>query len=127
MAQTEEVDGCLVWRGALNPKGYGLFYVDNRNALAHRYAYENTNGSVPTGLELDHLCRVRACVNVDHLEAVTHAENMARGAHAMKTHCKYGHPYDEVNTYRRPNDGGRDCRICIARRLREHAARKRAS
>jgi hypothetical protein len=74
-------------------------------------------------VELDHLCRHRGCVNPAHLEAVTHAENMARGAYALKTHCAHGHEFNDENTYR-PLTGGRECRVCRANRSRAYRARK---
>lgn len=68
---------CWVWQwGIFQTTGYGMY----RQGTAHRYVYEQARGIVPGGLELDHLCRVRECVNPDHLEAVTHAENVRRGA-----------------------------------------------
>lgn len=82
---------------------------------AYRFAYEFLVGPIPDGLELDHLCRVRLCVNPAHLEPVTHAENNKR-AGVAKTHCKWGHPYNEANTYRRRDrPGNRQCRVCARR------------
>lgn len=67
---------CLIWGGSLNHAGYGR----RRSSQAHRMAWEEANGPVPDGLYIDHLCRVRACVRVDHMELVTHAENVRRGS-----------------------------------------------
>ena len=117
--------GCWIWQAGTNTKGYGKFKVDGRDVKAHRFAYEMFVGPIPEGLELDHLCRVRNCVNPEHLEPVTHAENVRRGESGKhcrdKTHCPQGHPYAGENLYVRPN-GKRDCRTC----QRAHYARKRA-
>lgn len=110
-------DGCWEWLASRDPNGYGHFNVKPRvPALAHRLAFEFLRGPIPKGLQIDHLCRVRHCVNPFHLEPVTRRENILRGEspaadHARKTHCPKGHPYDEANTYR-TNSGGRLCRAC---------------
>lgn len=121
--------GCWVWRRGLNDSGYGWIKSGGRTRRAHRVAYELVKGPIPDGLEIDHLCRVRACINPDHLEAVTHRENQLRGktvgaANARKTHCLRGHPYDATNTYRPPS-GGRHCRGCLNRRARQKRATAR--
>ena len=113
---------CWTWDGTRNAKGYGVLTIRGRvgSRLAHVLAWEFTKGLVPEGLELDHLCRVKHCVNVDlHLEPVTHAENVRRGSNAMKTHCPRGHPYDEANTHYSSN--GRKCRECNKQRCRLRA------
>lgn len=110
---------CIPWTGRLSSDGYGRIGRD----FAHRRAYVAARGPIPAGLELDHLCRLRRCVNPDHLEPVTHAENMARSSGALKTECIHGHPFDEANTYRRP-DGTRDCRACVRARVAKYQERK---
>ena len=92
-------DGCVLWRGGRNNHGYGTFGLDGKTVLAHIYAWERKHGPVPVGLELDHKCRVRRCVNDEHLEPVTHLENVRRGEKASRTQCPKGHVYDEQNTY----------------------------
>lgn len=114
--------GCWAWTGFVKPNGYGQIGLGKRGmgiAHAHRVAYELYVGPIPTGMTLDHLCRVRCCVNPDHLEPVTNAENIRRGdsgkatgrQQRAKTHCLRGHEYTPENTIwdRR---GNRCCRAC---------------
>lgn len=125
--------GCWIWIGAMSRYGYGVTFHPKQpgekypvRQAAHRKAYELFTGPIPEGLDLDHLCRVRCCVNPLHLEPVTRAENLHRGnlvgqgtligsaagalAWSSRTHCKHGHEYTEQNTrwYR----GKRRCRSC---------------
>lgn len=85
--------GCWLWGGAVNWRGYGRFGNEGGHVGAHRFSYEMHRGPIPDGLQIDHLCRVRCCVNPDHLEPVTNAENLARGA-ATRMTCKRGHSFD---------------------------------
>ena len=106
--------------GSLSGSGYGMFNINYSYLTAHRYSYNLLVGAIPDGLVLDHLCRVRNCVNPKHLEPTTHSVNILRGEGAAaknirKTHCKVGHIYNNHNTYNRP-DGGRDCKICMVKR-----------
>lgn len=71
--------GCWFWEGGLDKEGYGKFYCKNKTLKAHRYSYELIVGSIPKDLVIDHLCRVRSCVNPDHMEVVTRVENIKRG------------------------------------------------
>lgn len=91
----EPTTGCWLWFGRLTGKGYGATNKDGRYINAHRASYELVKGPIPDGLEIDHLCRVRCCVNPDHLEAVTHAENLRRAGpppgKPATTVCPYGH------------------------------------
>lgn len=94
---------CWAWLGALAPAGYGRFRYEGRTAQAHRVAWELTNGKIPAGLVIDHLCRNRACVNPAHMEVVTQGENIRRGDSlrvrrenaVAATHCKNGHAWAE--------------------------------
>lgn len=130
----EKVDGgdvttCWVWTAGKYVDGYGSFKVDGKHVRAHRWAYEELRADIPEGLDMDHLCRMRACVNPWHLEPVTHAINCARGdgGKHMQTRwgagCTKGHPWTAENTYIRPGDGRRRCKTCaraarVARRER---------
>jgi|GEM_PF-1714746 len=122
-------DECWPWTSTRNDQGYGMFSLPgHQHIYAHRFAYELLVGPIPEGLTLDHLCRVRHCVNPAHLEPVTNRENSLRGEsqaaqQARQTHCLRGHPFDEANTYRRPDNDARQCRACS--RLR-NAQRRQA-
>lgn len=118
---------CWIWTGAHAKRGYGLFWHSGRMRWAYRWLYLTVVGVVPEGLELDHVCRTPACVRPDHLEPVTHAENMRRGSTATKTHCAQGHEFTESNTYRAPSGRRRDCRTCMRDRVLRHSARKRTA
>lgn len=121
---------CWEWEGGVIPDGYGLFRFEDHHQLVHRLAYRWLVGEVPNGLELDHLCRNRICVNPLHLEAVTHRINLLRGRslaaqNARKIDCKRGHPLSGENLW--THNGQRLCRECrraATRRWREarHAA-----
>ena len=119
-------NGCWHWLGHLNPGGYGMFWEVPRKHYAHRWSYEEFVGPIPEGLHIDHLCRVRHCVNPEHLEPVTCRVNLLRGetvtaSHAAKTHCPRGHCYDEKNTWH--HRGERHCRACNREKQAERRAR----
>lgn len=121
--------GCWLWTASLGPKGYGRAFVGHRQRRpAHVVAWELLRGPVPDGRQLDHLCRVRSCVNPDHLEPVTNRENVLRGQgpsaqNARKTHCKRGHELNEANAY--SGRGYRECRACQALWQRQKRASRR--
>jgi HNH endonuclease len=124
-------DECWIWTAGKNTSGYGTFKLDGLQPVAHRLAYELTKGPIPEGLTLDHLCRVRACVNPAHLEAIPMKTNVLRGIgptaeNARKTHCKRGHEYTSENTMHMHCRTERICKICeSARQVRRRAAKRR--
>lgn len=116
---SRQPDGCILWTGAKTRSGYGKVTVNFRSYGAHRFFYESLVGKVPDGLQLDHLCRNRLCVNVKHLEAVTAKVNTLRGdgptaVNARKEECLRGHAFTPENTYYAKNPPGRVCRACRA-------------
>lgn len=108
-SKVQKTDTCWLWTGTPTPAGYGKFGARRTMVLVHRYAYELLVGPIPEGLELDHLCFVKLCVNPAHLEPVTGAENTRR-YWASRTACRNGHPYSTENTYW--YRGVRECRVC---------------
>ena len=124
-------NGCWIWKGATTGKsGYGAFYAGQR-ITAHRFAYETFIGPVPEGLDVDHLCRNRLCVNPDHLEPVTRRENVVRGvspnaANAAKTHCIRGHPLTRENCYASKWPRNRECKECARLASKAKTAKRRA-
>lgn len=123
---------CWIWTGRRRATGYGSF-TDRRGGTthaAHRFAYELLVGPIPDGMELDHLCRVRPCVNPDHVEVVTPAENKRRGfgvnrTARERTHCPQGHPYSDDNIVRTVK-GWRRCRRCRTEQSERAYARRKA-
>lgn len=91
--------GCWLWLGAVNHSGYGTMTIGRRTRMAHRASYEAHKGAIPEGLAIDHRCKVRSCVNPDHLEPVTTAENNRRSPKMtpLATHCIHGHPFSGDN------------------------------
>ncbi len=122
----EDENGCWLWTRGCTTNGYGHGRMDSQHFYAHRLAWELWHGPIPDGLELDHLCRVHRCCNPDHLEPVTHAENMRRstpggaaGLNRAQTECKKGHPFDG-------HDGRqRTCSACIRGRSRARSRQSR--
>lgn len=128
--------GCWEWQGALS-NGYGAIGHGTRDKhtmyQAHRWAYEYVVAKIPEGLQIDHLCRNRRCVNPAHLEPVTIRENLRRGngwagLHARKTHCPAGHPLEGDNlSQHHLKHGQRKCLACHAARQRAYKAAKRVA
>lgn len=134
-----EGDGCWTWNGPIDPWGYGRFAIrvekrKNRFTEAHRAGWEFAmQQASPKGFDLHHKCENTRCVRPDHLELMTHRENIFKSNSPValnhrKTECKYGHAFDKENTIWRDGEYGfpiRSCRICERRRWRETAARRR--
>lgn len=134
-AKVQKTETCWLWTGATFRHGDGAFAVGSkidgskRAAHAHKFLWESIHGPVPPGLELDHLCRTPRCVRPDHLEPVTHAENIRRGGWAEasgpslinrgKTHCPRGHVYDFFWK------GERGCQTCRNDQSKTYRARKK--
>lgn len=115
--------GCWEWLGSTNGLGYGRMRLPGDTYhYAHRVSYEDHKGPIPTGYQVDHLCRNPLCINPDHLEAVTNRENIARSKNKCasvlrENKCFRGHDFTPENTYVTWN-GGRSCRICRNQRER---------
>lgn len=94
-SKVDKTDDCWLWTDAPNSNGYGTFKVSGVSEMAHRYSLKLTGQQLTDGLTIDHLCRVRLCVNPAHLEEVTYAENLLRAARAgsgMAAPAGTGHP-----------------------------------
>jgi hypothetical protein len=125
--------GCWLWTAGLTNApdggGYGKFYWDGKTWLAHRAAWVMYRGAIPAGMTIDHLCRVRRCVNPAHLRLATMRQNILAGGgvcaeNARKITCKRGHAYTPENTGRQPH--GRFCRICRRDDFKRYRLRKKA-
>lgn len=118
-AKVKRTARCWLWVGGKNLQGYGRAWLDGRLQSAHRVTL-SLLGPIPAGLHVDHLCRVPACVNPAHLEAVTQSENARRGLGGIKrkrTVCPHGHQFTPANTYVCPK-GYAYCIACRTRRQR---------
>ena len=120
----EPNSGCWLWLGYVNYDGYAYFSVNGKKRRAHRVSYILHKGNIPNELQIDHLCKVRSCVNPNHLEAVTAKVNTMRGdagrhgkQNAYATHCRNGHPYSEDNTFFWKYNGTRGCKACYRKRM----------
>lgn len=118
--------GCWNWTGTRNGQrncGYAVIETCGRKRLVHLVMYEALKGPLPTGLEADHRCWNKRCVNPNHIEAVTHAENIRRMHQAYpRTACVNGHEYTPNNTT--VLNGNRACVICYRARVRRQTAKR---
>jgi hypothetical protein len=117
---------CWIWQASKNDKGYGMFWLDGRYVRAHRFSYMIFRGSLDSKLVIDHLCKNTLCVNPQHLEQVTQAENVKRGlagkinnSQARKIHCPKGHEYSRLD-----KNGHRLCGKCRSEQEMEYRKRK---
>lgn len=127
LTKLEKKDGHWMWLGKLC-RGYGTFWANGKTNRVHRYSYEFYKEPIPKGMVIDHLCRIRNCVNPQHLEVVTNKENVLRGTgpsakHARKTHCVNGHPLSGSNLGVSKN--GRYCRLDNTEAKRRERKRNR--
>jgi len=127
LATARPADECWIWTGALDTFGYGFVNYQSTGCRGqtktHRFVYALLVGDIPEGLTLDHLCRVRNCVNPDHLEPVSQQINLLRGdtiaaSNAAKTHCPRGHALVGDNLVPTGLRKARRCRICARQALR---------
>lgn len=122
--RVEKTQTCWLWKGTLRKDGYGVLCYKYKRHFVHRLSLEINNTKLIKDLEIDHLCRVRNCVNPAHLEQVTIKENNLRGIglaaqNARKNYCKRGHEFTKENTYLYKSS--RTCRICQNNRAKTRA------
>ena len=121
MALAERAGDCIVWRGTARSNGYGVTVYMGKQTTTHRIMYQlHTGNPVPADMEVDHTCNTRLCINPEHLQMVSHVENMKLGAQRRLT-CRAGHDWNDDNTYiavvKRKQGGTREqryCRVCRA-------------
>jgi hypothetical protein len=119
-------DECWEWQGCRHPMGHGRFNKGNgEHIYAHRFSYIERFGQIAEGLVIHHKCFNPPCVNPDHLEAITHGENLKAGPRgpafelSRRTHCPQDHEYTPENTVRKKSSWGRECRECGNQRSRD--------
>lgn len=133
--------GCWLWAGSTSSHGYSTMYVSKGSHLVHRRLWEELRGEIPAKMELDHLCRNRACINPEHLEIVSHQQNVVRGINPAiaaarekgkalaRTHCRKGHIWDNPKTSWVIKRGrviiNRQCRFCCNENSRRYEQKVR--
>ena len=123
--QVDVSGSCWKWQGEINPDGYGRFYANRKGVMAHRYAYQFLKGTIAEQT-LDHLCRTKSCVNPDHLEPCSAAENVSRAPtwNGNKTHCPQGHSLEDAYIYKQRGYATRKCRHCHRATTLRYLARR---
>ncbi len=116
------MEECWLWIGNKLKTGYGYFWHNGKTEMSHRVSYEHWNGNIPDGTEIHHKCHNRSCVNPQHLEVLTHRENLMESEtvstiNIRKIHCLNGHKFTPDNTYTRKS-GGRECKACKKARIK---------
>lgn len=113
---TIELSGCWLWHGRINDAGHGVFSFGSKTWLAHRLTYILLKDSIPAAMELNQTCKVRLCVNPEHMQVVTRKENLKRVTvkPEERVHCKNGHELEFLKS------GGRFCRICKSKKASEY-------
>lgn len=132
-AKVQQEGDCWVWTACKDGSGYGMFSNSAGRGKkwterSHRWSYSYFRSEIPAGLEIDHLCRNRGCVNPWHMEPVTPLVNWERGIspwrlNGLKDQCHLGHPFTPDNTYHHPS-GSRVCRRCSAMHREAYEERK---
>ena len=119
---------CIESKRAITPKGYSRIYENGKQNQAHRWAWELINGPIPQGLVIDHICRNRACIAIDHLRVVTVGENTRAGLVNIdnRDECNHGHPFTKENIMIRKS-GKRECAECNRVRSRANYAKRAVS
>jgi hypothetical protein len=102
-------NGCITWTGCENGRGYGQLHYKGKTKRVHKVLYEITNGTVPMGMELDHKCQNKRCVNTNHMEVVSHSVNLNN--RPRRTHCSRGHEYVDGSYYQYKIQ--KHCKLCI--------------
>jgi len=122
----EPNSGCWLWAGSVNGDGYGKIFAFGGPRYAHRVSYEIHKGPIPQGMQIDHLCRNPACVNPDHLEAVSNRENTLRGRAGLlrpaRDRCRRGHDLRETKYM--DSRGTTQCKVCLYMRQKAYHQRK---
>lgn len=129
LSQDKLSDPCILINHGLDGTGYARIMINYVSYKRHRIEYEKAVGPIPPGLQLDHLCKNRNCINPHHLEPVTGKENVLRGdsfaaKNSRKTHCHKGHAFTSDNTY--IYRGRRNCKTCVKAARERHILKKAA-